>query len=92
VRYRDIPPLMQVLTQFLFFASPVIWQPEQLRFGELILDLNPIAYMLAIVRDPLLGRPIDAFDWLVAVSVAAVSLAVASFMYIRYRHRIAYWV
>ena len=37
VRYRDVPPLIQVLTQFLFFASPVIWYPEKLTFGALIL-------------------------------------------------------
>ena len=92
VRYRDIPPLIQVLTQFLFFVTPIIWYPEQLRFGSVILALNPIAYMLMIVRDPVLGRPVTLETWLGAILLTIVSVAVAMFMYRRFRSRIAYWV
>jgi len=92
VRYRDIPPLIQVLTQFLFFVTPIIWYPEQLRFGSVILSLNPIAYMLMIVRDPVLGRPVSLETWLGAILLTVVSTLVAIFMYRRFRSRIAYWV
>jgi ABC-type polysaccharide/polyol phosphate export permease len=92
VRYRDIPPLIQVMTQFLFFITPVIWQPEQLRFGKVILELNPMAYMLMIVRDPVLGRPIELQTWVVASLLTLGSLAFGAAMYIRFRNRIAYWV
>ena len=92
VRYRDIPPLIQVLIQFLFFLTPIIWYPEQLKFGTKLLKLNPVTYMLMIVRDPILGRPVEIQTWIIAIGLSAASLIAGSFMYVRYRRRIAYWV
>jgi ABC-type polysaccharide/polyol phosphate export permease len=92
VRYRDVPPLIQVLIQFLFFLTPVIWYPEQIKFGANILKLNPVSYMLVIVRDPILGRPVELQTWIIAIGLAAASLAAGSLMYVRFRRRIAYWV
>lgn len=92
VRYRDVPPLVLVTTQFLFFTTPIIWQPEQLKFGGAALALNPITYMLVIVRDPILGRPVAPETWLIAIVLAAVSLTAGSLMYLRFRNRVAYWV
>jgi ABC-type polysaccharide/polyol phosphate export permease len=92
VRYRDVPPLIQVLIQFLFFLTPIIWYPEQIKFGADILKLNPMTYMLMIVRDPILGRPMEIQTWIIAVGLAAASLIAGSLMYMRFRRRIAYWV
>ena len=92
VRYRDIPPLVQIATQFLFFVTPIMWYPEALKFGAFILRLNPIAYFLMIVRDPLLGRPISPEVWPIAVALTFASLAAGILMYLRFRDRVAYWV
>jgi ABC-type polysaccharide/polyol phosphate export permease len=92
VRYRDIPPLIQVLIQFLFFLTPIIWYPEQIHSYKGVLKLNPVSYMLIVVRDPILGRPVEIQTWLIAIVLAGLSLAAGSLMYVRYRRRIAYWV
>ena len=92
VRYRDVPPLIQVLIQFLFFLTPIIWYPEQIKFGTEILKLNPVMYMLIVVRDPLLGRPVEIQTWLIAIGLSAASLIAGSLIYMRFRRRIAYWV
>jgi len=92
VRYRDIPPLIQVLTQFLFFLTPIIWYPEQIHSGKKILALNPVSYMLIVVRDPVLGRPVEIQSWIIAIFLAAASVLAGSLMYVRFRRRIAYWV
>jgi ABC-type polysaccharide/polyol phosphate export permease len=92
VRYRDVPPLVQVVTQFLFFVTPIIWHPEQLKFGGAVLALNPITYMLIIVRDPILGRPVALETWIIAIVLAVASLTAGSLMYLRFRNRVAYWV
>jgi ABC-type polysaccharide/polyol phosphate export permease len=92
VRYRDIPPLIQVLIQFLFFLTPIIWYPESIKFGWQILRFNPMTYMLIIVRDPILGRPVELYTWIIAIGVAAVSMLAGGLMYVRFRRRIAYWV
>jgi ABC-type polysaccharide/polyol phosphate export permease len=92
VRYRDVPPLIQVLIQFLFFLTPIIWYPEQIRFGAEILKFNPVTYMLMIVRDPILGRPVEIQTWIIAIGLSAASLIAGSLMYVRFRRRIAFWV
>jgi ABC-type polysaccharide/polyol phosphate export permease len=92
VRYRDIPPLIQVIIQFLFLLTPIIWYPEHVKFGTELLLLNPFSHMLMIVRDPILGRPMEIQTWIIAIGLAATSLAAGSFMYVRFRRRIAYWV
>jgi ABC-type polysaccharide/polyol phosphate export permease len=92
VRYRDIPPLIQVLIQFLFFLTPIIWYPEQIHSYKGILKLNPMSYMMMIVRDPVLGRPVEFQTWIIAIALTAASLMMGSLMYLRFRRRIAYWV
>jgi ABC-type polysaccharide/polyol phosphate export permease len=92
VRYRDVPPLIQVLIQFLFFLTPIMWYPEQLRFGARVLGLNPMTYMLVVVRDPILGRPVEIQTWIIAIGISIASVIAGSLMYMRYRRRIAYWV
>jgi len=91
-RYRDIPPLIQVIIQFLFFLTPIIWYPEQIKTGAEILKLNPVTCMLMIVRDPILGRPMEIQTWIIAIGLSATSLIAGSLMYVRYRRRIAFWV
>lgn len=92
VRFRDIPPLIQAVVQFVFFATPIIWYPEQLRFGSVVLWGNPVAYFLMVTRDPFLGRPTDPLVWAAALVMALLALTLACAMYVRYRGRIAYWV
>lgn len=92
VRYRDVAQLIQVLIQFLFFLTPIIWYPEQIRFGAEVLKFNPVAYMLMIVRDPILGRPVEIQTWVIAIGLSASSLIAGSLMYLRFRRRIAFWV
>lgn len=92
VRYRDVPPLIQVLIQFLFFLTPIIWYPEQIRFGAMVLKFNPVAYMLIVVRDPILGRSVEIQTWIIAACLSAASLVAGAFMYVRFRRRIAFWV
>ena len=92
VRYRDVPPLIQILVQFLFFVTPVIWIPEQLQLGRMLLQLNPLTYLLLAVRDPVLGRSVSLQTWSMAVILTLMSLACAALVYVRYRSRIVYWV
>lgn len=92
VRFRDIPPLIQAVTQFLFFVTPIIWYPESIRFGTVVLWLNPVTYFILVTRDPLLDRAVDPMVWVGAVAWTAAVGAFASGLYIHYRNRIAYWV
>lgn len=92
VRFRDIPPLVAAVTQFAFLASPIIWFPEILRFGQVLLYLNPVTHFLMVTRDPLLGRPTEPVAWITTVAITAATLLVTLWIYRRYRDRVAYWV
>ncbi|CAL78872.1 putative O-antigene/LPS export system permease protein [Bradyrhizobium sp. ORS 278] len=91
VRYRDVPPVMNAIIQLLFFVSPIIWAPSQIKGGELAVALNPIAYLLAITRDPLMGHTPNLASWAGAAGFIAVLTAAMIYIYTRYRSRVVYW-
>ncbi|MGT2440288.1 ABC transporter permease [Bradyrhizobium betae] len=91
VRYRDVPPVVAAVLQLLFFISPIIWLPSHIRGGETIVQFNPIAYMLSITRDPLMGNPTDFTNWFGSGCIAALCTVVMIYIYTRYRARVVYW-
>jgi lipopolysaccharide transport system permease protein len=91
VRYRDVPPVMTSVLQLLFFVSPIIWVPENIKGGGLFVALNPVAYLLAITRDPIMGTSPHVLNWIGAILFVALATAVMAYVYTRYRSRIVYW-
>ena len=91
-RYRDIPQIVATVIQLFFFISPIIWMPEQLHGGHTVLRFNPVGYLLSVTRDPIVGRPVPLESWMLAGMTDIVVLAVAAWIYVRYRSRIIYWV
>jgi len=91
VRYRDVPPVMTSLLQLLFFISPIIWVPENIKGGELFVELNPVAYLLAVTRDPIMGSSPHLMSWIGAALFVAIATVVMAYVYTRYRSRVVYW-
>jgi lipopolysaccharide transport system permease protein len=91
VRYRDVPPVVASVLQLLFFVSPIIWEPSQIKGGDIVLALNPVAYLLAITRDPLMGHASGLTTWAGAIVVCALVTLAMAYVYTRYRSRIVYW-
>jgi ABC-type polysaccharide/polyol phosphate export permease len=92
-RYRDIPQIVQSLVQVLFFVTPVMFKPSQIADGPIwILQLNPFAALLDIVREPVLGNAPSVH----ALAYAAVMLVVGWAFLLRFAGRFAprvvYWV
>ena len=70
-----------------------MWKPEFLpREYYLIIELNPFAQFLEILRNPLLGQPVSSYAWLgttiVALGGGVMALAVIG----RYQRRIIFWI
>jgi ABC-2 type transport system permease protein/lipopolysaccharide transport system permease protein len=91
-RFRDIPPLITNFVQLVFFVTPILWQKEILQQREWIAALNPFAYLIEIVRKPLLGQPVPLNSWLIVCGCTALNLVIATLFYRRYRWRIPYWM
>jgi ABC-type polysaccharide/polyol phosphate export permease len=92
-RFRDLPQLVASAVQIAFFITPVMWSPDQLpsRVGWLT-TANPMASLLALLRDPLLGDVPKAHDYVFGISLALAGLAVAVPFFARFRARIVYWL
>src|SRR5262245_52616783 len=93
VRYRDIIQLVTTCLMVWFFITPVMWKPESLRPDyHFIIDYNPLAQFLELLRKPFLGEPISGHTWIMTVAIALggglLSLPVVG----RYRRRIIFWM
>lgn len=81
VYFRDMPHLVGIATQILFFMTPIFYPehlvPERLRF---ILQCNPLTSLVSQTREVLLfGRPPDwqvcALLWLLSFCICQLGLA-----------------
>lgn len=91
-RYRDLPQIIAALIQIAFYITPIIYRPEALKRHAFIVDWNPLAHLIELVRAPLIGQYPSALTWTVTVSMAVIGWAVALAMTGKYLKRIPYWV
>lgn len=97
-RFRDIPPIINSMTQLLFYVTPIVWDygrmarnpaiQERIRLAE----LNPIMHFVEILREPMLGEPIVWRHWYVAGAITVAGWTAAMVIMRNYRSRVSYWV
>jgi ABC-type polysaccharide/polyol phosphate export permease len=92
VRYRDIIQLINSWMLVLFLVTPVLWKPDTLppehRF---IVDYNPLALFMELLRNPLLGEPVSAYVWISAAAIALGGALIACPLIARYGQRVIFW-
>lgn len=92
-RYRDLPPIIANIVQIAFYLTPVIWPPQMLPEQAVwIIDLNPFAHIVNVIRAPMLGQMPSALSWIVTGLLAIIGSIVTIMFYGRYKRRIAYWL
>jgi ABC-type polysaccharide/polyol phosphate export permease len=92
-RYRDIQQLINSLLQISLFLTPIFWSPDQLTGrAALLADLNPLYHLMAIVREPLLGRSPESLTWMVVVTGTFAGWVLTIYVMSKFRHRIVYWL
>lgn len=92
-RFRDIPPIVASVMQIGFFVSPIIWVPSTLSVRwQRLLPINPFYTLVEVVRGPLLGHAPSGFIWLSAVGYSFVVAGLSWLLFVRARHRVAFWV
>ncbi|MEO1090152.1 MAG: ABC transporter permease [Pseudomonadota bacterium] len=92
-RFRDLQQLISSLLQVGIFVTPVFWRPEQItdEFAALVY-LNPLYYMIELVRQPLLGQVAPPEIWLGSIAIAVCGWALTLPFYARFRRRLPYWL
>lgn len=91
-RFRDIPQIVTSLVQLLFFVTPIFWRPEMLISNKWVTAWNPIFHLIELVRAPVLGNPVPAASWSIALAVTVSGWLFTIVFFARYRARIAYWL
>jgi len=91
-RFRDLEYLVNMIMPLLMFLSPVMFRPNALPFSGELLLLNPMTYLIEIVRQPLLGEmptlSIVTGNLVLLVIGGGLSLA----LFNKKRDRVALWV
>ena len=92
-RFRDLPQIVASFMQIAFFVTPVMWKADQLPPQvSWVVDVNPFAGLLHLVRDPFLGVVPDAAAYASSIGLLVVGLAVTIPFFARFRSRIVYWL
>jgi ABC-type polysaccharide/polyol phosphate export permease len=92
-RFRDIAQIVSTVLQVAFFVTPVIWKPEFLPpQAHYLVSYNPFAPLLAVVRDPLLSRPLPSGVWLTACGIVLGTSACVLPFVGRFCRRLIYWL
>ncbi|PTB30329.1 ABC transporter permease [Paraburkholderia caribensis] len=91
-RFRDLPQMVAALMQIAFYVSPIIYRPAALNRFSFIVEWNPLAYLIELVRAPLIGQMPDAITWTVTIVMCVCGWFLALVLTGRYLKRIPYWV
>ncbi|MCV0378922.1 ABC transporter permease (plasmid) [Nitratireductor aquimarinus] len=91
-RFRDLPQIVASIIQVIFYVTPILFKRDMLGKYPWLIDLNPFAHLIEVVRAPLLGGSAPALSWAVCLSMALVGSLLCLFMHGKYRARIPYWV
>jgi ABC-type polysaccharide/polyol phosphate export permease len=92
-RFRDVNQLTGFAVQILFFITPVFWDPAQMRPQyRFILDYNPFAHYIELVREPLLGRMphLVHYEWTIG-SILVLGVTAVTVLAL-YRKRVIFWL
>ena len=98
-RFRDVAPLLEALTQLLFYVTPIVWMTNTLKdqggavAGRArIAEINPLYHYLEIVRAPMIGEPVAAYHWWIVIGCTVIGLLIAGLVMRKWRFRVSYWV
>ena len=59
---------------------------------RLFLEANPLAHLLELVRQPLLGRAPSAEHWIYSLVFMGVLAVIALVMMVFFRRRVVFWL
>lgn len=93
-RFRDIAPILQSLLTVSFYATPIIWvEGSFVDLGlERLLQLNPFALYIGLVREPLLANEFPFFQFMIASASALLGWAIAVQIDKKFRYQSVFWV
>lgn len=82
VFFGDMEPVYNVLLTIWFYATPIIYPLSMIPRYEWLIRLNPLYYMLELVREPLYSGVIpEPSVWLIAASLALIAMVIGGYVF-----------
>jgi ABC-type polysaccharide/polyol phosphate export permease len=92
-RFRDIPQIVQSITQAAAIMTPVFWLPDRIPPAYRgILYFNPFYHLLTGVRSPLMGRDVEPHTYLFLAGLALAGWAFTFWVFTKTRRRIVHYL
>jgi ABC-type polysaccharide/polyol phosphate export permease len=91
-RYRDVAQIVQSGMQVLFFITPILWKPGRTMEGALVIDLNPLYYIINVPRQLALGNMPRMRDYFILLCILFFTFILSEFFYRKYYKRLVFWL
>jgi len=78
-RFRDLPQIVASFIQVIFYITPILFKRDMLQKYPLLIDLNPFAHLIEVVRSPLLGTAVPMLSWMVCLGLAVLGTLLSIF-------------
>ncbi len=93
VPFRDVTRILPYFNRLWLYMSPILWQVDRLdglpAMIRRVLELNPMAPILAVYRSALMDRSLDPSDLLLAGVWALVLAVIGTIVFVRFEKRMA---
>lgn len=90
--FRDVIHIVSTVVRVMFFATPIIWIPDAVDVPQFLIDLNPFAHVIAIIRDPLLYGTPGWDHWIAMGIITTINVILGLLMYVVTRYRQVHWI
>lgn len=92
-RFRDLIQLVALLFQLIFLVTPIMWKVTFLpEYAQKYVFFNPFASMLELLRNPLIGLPVNEFSMISLVCWTCGVVVLSWLAYKKMNRSIIYWV
>jgi ABC-type polysaccharide/polyol phosphate export permease len=91
-RYRDIGPIISSILQIGFFVTPVMWSHKTQSVERWIVEINPFAGLIELIRAPLMGEQISPELLQLSIFILIFGMLISTLVFVKYRRQIIYWV
>ncbi len=92
-RFRDVQVLINNFSQILMFVTPIMWRPHVLSGPKMVIvRYNPLAYMVDLIRSPLMGASPQMNSWIVVLGMCVVGWLLCLIALAATRRRIPFWL